>query len=119
MDRRPPGLMVGRREREASRRRPTCHSVQVLIGSPRPERGTFFVYFFRDHCADGFLQFCHAFSRENSFPGRPSESGGLPVLQVLLPKKEAIFVILAYMPPFFFAFRRDACRFAMVRPFSF
>ncbi len=28
--------------REARRRQPTCHSVQVLIGSPRPERGSFF-----------------------------------------------------------------------------
>ena len=32
---------VGRRKREARRRRPTCHFVQVLTGFTRPERGIF------------------------------------------------------------------------------
>lgn len=83
MDRRPPGLRVGRREREASRRRPTCHLVQVLIVSPRPERGIFFsLYFLRS-----FLQFFHSFSKENTFLGRLSESGACPFCKFSCPKR--------------------------------
>lgn len=95
MDRRPPGLRVGRREREASWRRPTCHLVQVLIVSPRPERGIFFLCI----SFDRFCNFSIHFPKKIlSWAGSP-KAGACPFCKFSCPKRGYFCDSCLYAPP--------------------